>query len=120
MWGPSSDRLDNLLNLARGQKQTKNRGQDENAVPDLLADNGHLSKIGYVRDSVRRLLHMARAYDREDLAKQLGCEADIRRFVMLLCGRIIGGQRRDLTERDRLCLYQVLGFEFCPVREICG
>ena len=38
----------------------------------------------------------------------------MRRFVVLLCGRVIGGKTRDLTEKDRQCLQQVLGLEVLP------
>jgi hypothetical protein len=40
------------------------------------------------------------------------CEADI--HCVLVCGRIIGGQKRELTELDRACLEQVLGFRIDP------
>jgi hypothetical protein len=33
---------------------------------------------------------------------------------LLVCGRIIGGQKRELTELDRACLEQVLGFKIAP------
>jgi hypothetical protein len=83
-------------------------------VPDLLADNGHLHKISMTRDSLRTLLNAAREYDRKSDDISLECEADMRRFVVLLCGRLIDGQTRELTETDRQCLQQVLGIEVLP------
>ena len=83
-------------------------------MPDLLADNGHLHNIRMARSSLRSLLNEARDYDRKSDDIALGCEADMRRFVVLLCGRVIDGKTRDLTDKDRQCLQQVLGLEVLP------
>ena len=110
MWGPSDDYK--LRNLFGSNKQVKqNIQKDSRGVPDLLADNGHLHNIRMARGSLRGLLNAARDYDRKSDDIALGCEADIRRYVVLLCGRVIDGQTRDLTEKDRQCLQQVLGLE---------
>jgi MoxR-like ATPase len=109
MWGPSNDyNPRNLLGTKRHYKK------NEEGVPDLLADNGHLSNIRRVRESLQGLLNKAREYDRRSDNGSRACEADMSRFVVLLCGRVISGQTRDLTDKDRLCLQQVLGFEISP------
>ena len=36
---------------------------------------------------------------------------DTQRFLVFLCARMIDGQQRDLTETDRRCLQQILGFQ---------
>src|ERR1041384_6367062 len=118
MWGPSSselDRLRRLLDTHTGRGKDKSEPEeDPGAVPDLLADNDHLRHITYVRDAVRSLLTSAREYDRKSEGVQPDIELDMRRFLVFLCGRVIGGQRRDLTVKDRECLRQVLGIEIAP------
>lgn len=66
------------------------------------------------RDAVRGLRREARSLDAESELSARSCEVDIRRYCVLVCGRIIGGQKRELTELDRACLQQVLGFEITP------
>src|SRR5437868_3325276 len=113
MWGPSDAyKLRDFFGSNKPAKQDseKNRG----GVPDLLADNGHLHKIRGARDSLRAVLNAAREYDRKSDDTSLGCEADMHRFVMLLCGRLIGVQTRELTETDRQWLQQILGLEVLP------
>src|SRR6202040_301640 len=67
--------------------------------------------IRTVRDSVRRLLRDSREQDRKTEDLDNSCYRDMQQFVVLIAGRVIGGQKRDLTEKDRRCLQQVLGFE---------
>ena len=113
MWGPSDDnKLRNFFGSNKPVKQ--NIQKDRPGVPDLLADNGHLHNIRMARSSLRSLLNAARDYDRKSDDIALGCEADMRRFVVLLCGRVIDGKTRELTEKDRQCLQQVLGLEVLP------
>src|ERR1044071_5189380 len=118
MWGPSSselDRLRRLLDTHTGRGKDKSEPEeDPGAVPDLLADNDHLRNITYVRDAVRSLLKSAREYDRKSEGVQPDIEMDMRRFLVFLCGRVVGGQKRDLTAKDRECLRQVLGIELMP------
>jgi len=80
-------------------------------IPDLLSDNDNLREIMRVRDAVRSLRRDAKLLDAEaaDLPDR-NCDADICRSCLLICCRIIGGQRRNLNETDRACLEQVLGF----------
>ena len=73
-------------------------------VPDLFADNIRLSQIATIRDVIRSLRREARSFDAESELSARSCEADLQRYVLLLCGRIIGGQNRDLNERDRVFL----------------
>jgi ATP-dependent Clp protease ATP-binding subunit ClpA len=72
----------------------------ESEVPDLIADNDNLREITQVRDAVRGLRREAKALDRESESPVTTCEADILRYCVLLCGRVIGGRSRELTERD--------------------
>jgi SpoVK/Ycf46/Vps4 family AAA+-type ATPase len=118
MWGPASSEFDSLRRLmdkhtGRGKNEPE-REEDAGGVPDLLADNDHLTKITYVRDAVRSLLKAARDHDRKGEKLVLDIEMDMRRFLVSLCGRVIGGQKRDLNAKDRECLKQVLGFEILP------
>ena len=92
-------------------KEEVRRPASDSAVPDLLANTDTLREIKSVRDAVRSLCREARAVDDESEFTAKSCEADIRRYCLLVCGRIIGGQKRELTELDRACLEQVLGFE---------
>ena len=73
-------------------------------VPDLFADNIRLSQIATIRDVIRSLRREARSFDAESELSARSCEADLQRYVLLLCGHIIGGQNRDLNERDRVFL----------------
>jgi SpoVK/Ycf46/Vps4 family AAA+-type ATPase len=79
-------------------------------VPDLLADNDSLREIKQVRDAVRSLRREAKTIDAATDSLQQGCDADVCRCCLLVCGRVIGGQKRDFTEMDRACLEQVVGF----------
>jgi hypothetical protein len=81
-------------------------------LPDLLSDNDKLLYIRGVRDAVAALLESARQHDQKSFSSAGECQRDTRRYLLLLCGRIIGGQKRKLSERDRHCLIQVLGFDF--------
>ena len=101
--------LDELERRTRRKKE-ENPAPEETEVPDLLADGDNLDEITQARDAVRELRREARAADRDSDVVAENCEADVLRSCLLICGRIIGGQQRDLTERDRLCLEQVLGF----------
>ena len=75
-------------------------------VPDLLADNDSLREIKQVRDAVRSLRREAKTIDAAADLPQQGCDADVCRCCLLVCGRVIGGQKRDFTEMDRA----VVGF----------
>jgi SpoVK/Ycf46/Vps4 family AAA+-type ATPase len=93
-------------------KPKEDRSSEEPAdeIPDLIANTDNLYEITQVRDAMRTLRREARKLDAEgDLSEKI-CEADIRRYCVLVCGRIIGGQKRELSEKDRACLEQVLGF----------
>jgi hypothetical protein len=103
------------------RSRPSDRSQDEatpsrepSGVPDLFANNDNLHEITQVRDAVRGLGREARSLDAESESLSGSCEADIRRYCLLVCGRIIGGQKRELTELDRACLEQVLGFRTDP------
>jgi SpoVK/Ycf46/Vps4 family AAA+-type ATPase len=118
MWGPASSEIDSFRRLVdkhtgRGKNEPEPE-EDAGGVPDLLADNDHLYNIVFVRDSVRSLLKAARQYDRKSEGLELDLEMNMRRFIVVLCGRVIGGQKRDLNAKDRECLKQVLGFEILP------
>ncbi|MFL6446968.1 MAG: AAA family ATPase [Bryobacteraceae bacterium] len=106
--------IDSLLRKLerRNEGPEEVKGPSSNSeVPDLLANPDTLSEIKSVRDAVRSLRREARALDAESEVGAKSCEPDIRRHCLLVCGRIIGGQKRDLTELDRACLEQVLGFK---------
>lgn len=108
--------IDSLLrNLDRGRSKRKpvkkTESPESTAVPDLFADNDNLHEITMARDAVRGLRRHARELDAESEFGAGSCEADIRRYCVLVCARIIGGQKRELTELDRGCLEQVLGFK---------
>ncbi len=113
MWTgtPGLDRL--MRNLSGGSQNRdliSSAVNSSSGVPDLLADNDNLGEITQVRDAVRTLRREAKALDAAaDLADR-NCDADVCRCCLLVCGRIVGGCRRDLTELDRACLEQVLGF----------
>jgi len=76
-------------------------------VPDLLGDNDNLREITRIRDALRYLRTDARSLDRESESPTRNCEEDLERFCVLLCGRIIGGQKRELTGNDRVFPEQV-------------
>ena len=84
---------------------------ESSAVPDLFTNTDNLHEIKMARDAVRSLRREARALDAESEFTARSCEADIRRYCLFVCGRIIGGQKRELIELDRACLEQVLGFK---------
>ena len=115
MWEgtPGIDSLMRALDRRRSNQDPDEAtvSSDSSDVPDLLADNDNLREIIDVRDAVRGLRREARALDAESEFSSRNCEADIRRYCVLVCGRIIGGQMRELTELDRACLEQVLGFK---------
>lgn len=122
MWKgtPGLSSLMRTLDLGRSSNRS-NKGSEQatnspepSAVPDLFADNDNLHEITMIRDAVRSLRREARALDAESEVGAGSCEADIRRYCLLICGRIVGGQKRDLTELDRACLEQVLGFKINP------
>jgi hypothetical protein len=95
-------------------KEEARRPASDSEVSDLLADTDNLREIKSVRDAVRSLRREARALDVESDVADPSCEADTRRYCLLVCGRIIGGQKRELSELDRACLEQVLGFNIIP------
>lgn len=118
MWKgtPEFDSLRRTLNRHLGTKEPAEptTPPDPSGVPDLLANADNLHEITMARDAVRGLRREARALDAESEFAANNCEADIRRYCVLVCGRIIGGEKRELTELDRACLEQVLGFEISP------
>src|SRR5581483_5382092 len=100
----------------RGSRNANNAAEsaESPSIPDPFANNENLHEITIVRDAIRSLRREARAVDAESEFIGASCEADIRRYCVLVCGRIIGGQKRELTELDRACLEQVLGFKIDP------
>src|SRR5262245_51200915 len=116
MWEGTPDPLDRLkreVERRLGKRKPKEVDKAEEfpeQIPDLTANNDNLSEIVEVRDAVRDLRREARELDAEMDLSAKNCEADIRRYCVLVCGRIIGGQNRPLSEKDRACLEQVLGF----------
>jgi SpoVK/Ycf46/Vps4 family AAA+-type ATPase len=115
MWKgtPGIDSLMRALDRRRSNQDPEEAtvSSESSDVPDLVANNDNLREIIDVRDAVRGLRREARALDAESEFSSRSCEADIRRYCVLVCGRIIGGQKRELTELDRACLEQVLGFK---------
>jgi SpoVK/Ycf46/Vps4 family AAA+-type ATPase len=115
MWKgtPGLERLTRELERRLGRRDPKETNSPEESsedIPDLTANTDNLYEITQVRDAVRTLRREARALDAELDMSAKSCEADIRRYCLLVCGRIIGGQKRELSEKDRACLEQVLGF----------
>jgi SpoVK/Ycf46/Vps4 family AAA+-type ATPase len=117
MWKgtPGIDRLLGVLErkvVKRKPKEEadvlKDSSQD---VPDLFANDDNLHDITQVRDAVRELRRAARTLDAELDLSAKNCEADIQRFCVLVCARVIGGQKRILSETDRACLEQLLGWQ---------
>ncbi len=106
------DRLLRALERRPGKQTPKEASapKPSSEVPDLFANNDNLHEITRVRDAVRSLRREARLLDADADASARNCEADLRRYCLFACGRIIGGQRRELAEIDRACLEQVLGF----------
>lgn len=111
-----------LGSLMRSLDSRRATGKDEaprtspTKIPDLFADNDNLHEITQVRDAVRGLRREARAIDAKADMSARSCEADLLRYCVLLCGRIIDGQKRSLTDKDRVCLEQVLGFQIDPAQ----
>lgn len=103
--------LRKLERRSESPKEKAVRPVSDSEIPDLLANTDALREIKSVRDAVRSLCREARALDAEAEVGAKNCETDIRRFCLLVCGRIIGGQTRTLSELDRGCLEQVLGFK---------
>ncbi len=118
MWKgtPGLDSLMRAFDRGRSNQSQEETtaSSDSSGVPDLFANNDNLREIIEVRDAVRGLRREARTLDTESEFSAKSCEADIRRYCVLVCGRIIGGQKRDLIELDRACLEQVLGFRIDP------
>jgi stage V sporulation protein K len=100
-----------LTSIWGGEKRKTSGFGRMKGLPDLLADHGKLQDIKLVRDAVSSLLDKAREQDQELASVIRECQQDMRRYLLLLSGRIIGGQQRALSERDRHCLIQALGFE---------
>lgn len=107
--------IDSLLRkLERRNEPSKEKPEastSNSEIPDLLSNRDTLREIKNVRYAVRSLCREARALDAESDLGAKSCEIDIRRYCLLVCGRIIGGQKRELGELDRACLEQVLGFK---------
>ncbi|HEY6987832.1 MAG TPA: AAA family ATPase [Bryobacteraceae bacterium] len=118
MWKgtPGIDSLMRALDRGRRNKDADEveTSLESSTAPDLFANTGNLHEITMARDAVRSLRREARALDAESEFTAKSCEADIRRYCLLVCGRIIGGQKRELTELDRACLEQVVGFKINP------
>jgi hypothetical protein len=118
MWNgtPGLDSLRRAFDRNRGDQDAQDTcaSWDSSMISDLFADNDNLHEITMVRDAVRGLRREARALDAESEFTSRSCEADIRRYCVLVCGRIIDGEARQLTELDRACLEQVLGFKIDP------
>ena len=94
---------------------TANKGNEDardvyKEVQDLLADNLQLTYISGVRSSVRSLIQEARRFDRRSDRVDSACRVDTQRSIVLICCRVIGGQQRELTEKDRQLLQEILGF----------
>src|SRR5438067_1486233 len=95
--------IDSLMRAALDRRRSKEDREEATAssesaeVPDLFANNDNLREITEVRDAVRGLRTEARAVDAESELSSRSCETDIRRYCVLVCGRIIGGQKRELT-----------------------
>jgi len=53
----------------------------------------------------------AKALDRESESPTRDCEEDLQRYCMLICGRIIGGQSRELTGKDLAFMEQIFGLK---------
>src|SRR6185437_4633938 len=102
--------IDSLLRTLERRNETAKektiRLASASGVPDLLANTDNLREIVRARDAVRSLRREARALDAESEVGAKSCEADIQRYCLLVCGRIIGGQKRELSELDRACLEQ--------------
>jgi len=116
MWEGTPDPLDRLtreIERRLGKREPKEVDTSEESsekIPDLTADNDNLYEITQAREAVRNLRREARTLDAEMDLSAKNYEADIRRYCVLVCGRIIGGQKRPLAEKDRACLEQILGF----------
>lgn len=112
MWTgtPGLDWLTRRLDRESRDPDDDGRPVNASEVPDLLADNDDLREIRQVRDAVRSLRREAKALDAEADSPSRDCDADVCRCCLLVCGRMNGGQKRVLTELDRACLEQVLGF----------
>jgi hypothetical protein len=76
---------------------------------DILPDNRKLQWIGYARGAARRIPGSSRNYDQTDDSITRDCEGHARRYILLLCGRLLSYQERDLVDQDRACLEQLLG-----------
>src|SRR4051794_18433802 len=114
MWKgtPGIDSLLRSLHQSREREEPKeDDASSASDIPDLFANKDNLREITRVRDAVRTLRREARAIDGEMELSERSCEADLRGYCVIICGPIIGGQKRNLTDRDRLCLEQVLGFQ---------
>ena len=113
MWNctPGLDRIIRALGRRPKDAEVEDiSGSTEPDIPDLFRDNDNLDEIIRVREAVRNLRREAKGLDRGSESPARTCEADILDYCVLFCGRIIGGQSRQLTARDRACLEQVLGY----------
>jgi Cdc6-like AAA superfamily ATPase len=112
MWEDPIDRIHNLLSPLnkRGQEKKKKNLPPEEAATELLIDPDKISEIRFARDSARSLLREARALDSRSDQIDGGIERETRRDIIVFCSLVIGGRNRSLSEKDRLCLQQVLGF----------
>jgi AAA+ superfamily predicted ATPase len=118
MWEgtPGFRSLMRSLDSGRGLERDEGPPTSSPKIPDLFADNDNLHEIAQVRDAVRGLRREARAMDAKADISARSCETDLLRYCVLLCGRIVEGQKRSLTDKDRACLEQVLGFQIDPAQ----
>ena len=78
-------------------------------APDLLAESRNLHEVKMVRDSFRYLRQTAKELDEKSGRISQECETETLHYCLTICGRVIGGQNRDLSGVDHSCLQQVLG-----------
>src|SRR5579872_2249832 len=102
-----------MRTLGRGPANPKppDIGPVSEEVPDLLADNDNLREITYVRDALRYLRTEAKALDQKSESPARDCEEDLLRYCVLVCGRIMGGQARELTGKDLAFMEQIFGLK---------
>jgi hypothetical protein len=105
MGGDPFEGLEDLMRRLTGSESR------EGTSSNMLNDNHRLLYMKYARHAFRGLLRTTREYDSNDAANEGKCEADLRKFVVLLCARVIGGHERELTDRHRMLIGQVLGME---------
>jgi Holliday junction resolvasome RuvABC ATP-dependent DNA helicase subunit len=108
MW---DDRPADPFDLLEGLRRRRHKAGGEGSsgvhhAPDLLADDRTIRCVISARDYVRQLFREAR--------KQCGTNEaveDLKTWILTFAGGIIGCHSRAMTETDRLCLIQLLGFE---------